>query len=134
MIKNMPGVKPEELEWLGLEDWLKEQKGSITKDQIADYVRANRIGVTEVTKGNRQVPKHKPRLPRRRRTLTRSISSSGCRQDMRCGNILMLDRGVSSIRMEQSSPRAAAKRTRLPTQLDWAARSALAPKGRSFVN
>jgi hypothetical protein len=51
MIKNMPGVKPEEMEWLGLEDWLKEQKGSVTRQEIADYVRANRIEVKEVTKG-----------------------------------------------------------------------------------
>ena len=50
-IKNTPGVKPEELEWLGLNDWLKQQKGSVTKEQIADYVRANQIEVREVEKG-----------------------------------------------------------------------------------
>jgi hypothetical protein len=48
MLKNMPGVKPEEMEWLGLGDWLKGQKGSVTKEQIADYVRANEIEVHEV--------------------------------------------------------------------------------------
>lgn len=51
-IRNTPGVKPEELEWLGLEDWLKSQKGSVTKEQIADYVRANQIEVKEVTRAN----------------------------------------------------------------------------------
>jgi hypothetical protein len=51
MLKNMPGVKPEEMEWLGLVDWLKEQKGAVTKQQIADYVRANQIEVKEVEKG-----------------------------------------------------------------------------------
>lgn len=50
-LKNKPGVKPEEMEWLGLEDWLKEQQGSVTKDQIADYIRANRVEVREVEKG-----------------------------------------------------------------------------------
>ncbi len=50
-IRNSPGIKPEELEWLGLEDWLKSQKGPVTKDQIAEYVRANQIEVREVTKG-----------------------------------------------------------------------------------
>jgi hypothetical protein len=50
-IKNAPGVKPEELQWLGLEDWLKQQKGSVTKDEIADYVRANQIEVKEVEHG-----------------------------------------------------------------------------------
>ncbi len=50
-IRNTPGVKAEELEWLGLEDWLKSQRGSITNDQIADYVRANQIEVKEVERG-----------------------------------------------------------------------------------
>ena len=31
MLKNMPGVKAEEMKWLGLEDWLREQKGSVTR-------------------------------------------------------------------------------------------------------
>ena len=51
MLKNVPGVKAEEMEWLGLEDWLKSQKGSVTKQEIADYVRANQIEVKEVEKG-----------------------------------------------------------------------------------
>lgn len=48
-IKNTPGVKAEELEWLGLEDWLKSQTGSITKTAIADFVRANQLQVKETT-------------------------------------------------------------------------------------
>lgn len=51
-IKNTPGVKSEELEWLGLNDWLKEQKGPVTKQQVRDFVRANQIEVKEVQKGN----------------------------------------------------------------------------------
>jgi hypothetical protein len=50
-IKNTPGVKGEELQWLGLEDWLKEQKGPVSKQAIADYVHANQIEVKEVEKG-----------------------------------------------------------------------------------
>lgn len=50
-IKNTPGVKAEELEWLGLADWLKSQKGAVTKEQVAEYVRANQIEVKEVSKG-----------------------------------------------------------------------------------
>jgi hypothetical protein len=49
-LKNTPGVKPEEMKWLGVEDWLKEQKGTVTRQQIADYVRANQIEVREVEK------------------------------------------------------------------------------------
>lgn len=54
-LKNTPGVKPEEMEWLGLEGWLKEQKGTVTKQQIADYVRANQIEVQEVEKGDKVI-------------------------------------------------------------------------------
>jgi hypothetical protein len=51
MLKNAAGVKGEELEWLGLEDWLKAHKGQVTKQEIADYVRANQIELHEVEKG-----------------------------------------------------------------------------------
>jgi hypothetical protein len=50
-IKNTPGVKPEEIEWLGLEDWLRAHKGPVTKQELADYVRANSIEVKDVPKG-----------------------------------------------------------------------------------
>ena len=51
-IRRLPGVKEEELQWVGLLDWLREREGSpITKDEIADFVRANQIEVQEVTKG-----------------------------------------------------------------------------------
>ena len=50
-IRNATGVKPEEMQWLGIEEWLKEQKGSVTKEQVQDFIRANSIQVEEVTKG-----------------------------------------------------------------------------------
>ena len=53
-IKNAPGVGREEMQWLGLEDWLKDQKGPVTKQQLADYVRANQIEVREVHKAEGQ--------------------------------------------------------------------------------
>jgi hypothetical protein len=51
-IRNTPGVKAEELEWLGVADWLKEQDGPVTRQQLQDYVRANAIEVKEVAKGD----------------------------------------------------------------------------------
>jgi len=48
-ITNTPGVKPEELNWMGLPGWLRGQK-SVTKQQIADYVRANALDVREVAR------------------------------------------------------------------------------------
>ena len=50
-LRNVPGVKQEEMDWLGLADWLKEQSGAVTKDAVLDYIRANKIEVKEVTKG-----------------------------------------------------------------------------------
>ncbi len=50
-IKNTLGVKAEEMKWLGLAEWLKEQQGPVTRAQIAEYVRANSIEVHEIEKG-----------------------------------------------------------------------------------
>ena len=50
-LRNTPGVKAEEMKWLGLDDWLKGQKGTVTKAQVADFVRANQIEVKDVVKG-----------------------------------------------------------------------------------
>ena len=45
------GVKPDEIEWLGLDDVLN--KGKITKQEIQDQINANRIELDEVElKGN----------------------------------------------------------------------------------
>lgn len=55
-IRNKAGVKPEEMEWLGLEGWLKQQKGSVSKDDVLGYIRANKIDVQEVEKGARRLP------------------------------------------------------------------------------
>jgi len=50
-IKKTPGVKEEELQWLGLEQWLKSQGKSVTRDQIAEYIRNNQVQLGEVLKG-----------------------------------------------------------------------------------
>ncbi len=50
-IKNQQGVKAEEISWLGLDDWLRQQSGPITKQQLADFIRANQVQVQEVLKG-----------------------------------------------------------------------------------
>jgi hypothetical protein len=54
MIRNTPGVKPEEMQWLGLEDWLKDQQGVVPKQAIADYIKGNQVGVQEVQHADRQ--------------------------------------------------------------------------------
>lgn len=50
-LRNTPGVKAEEIKWLGIEDWLKEQSGPVSRRDVEDYVRANNIDVREVAKG-----------------------------------------------------------------------------------
>jgi hypothetical protein len=60
-IKNATGVKAEEMEWLGLESWLKEHKGPVSKEAVADYIRANQIQVKEVEKG--RIPLRGDELP-----------------------------------------------------------------------
>ena len=47
----LAGVKPEELKWVGLEDWLKTQPKSVTKAEVLDYLRANEIKVVDVKRG-----------------------------------------------------------------------------------
>lgn len=56
-IMKTPGVKPEEVKWMGLDDWLKGQK-TVTRDQIADFVRANNLDVQEVMHGG-DTPQYK---------------------------------------------------------------------------
>ena len=50
IIPKMPGVKAEELEWVGLDEWLTEQKGKVSKSSILDYMAANQTEINEVTK------------------------------------------------------------------------------------
>lgn len=54
-IRNTPGVKAEELKWLGIEDWLKEQSGPVSRADVEAFVRANQIEIKEVEKGERPV-------------------------------------------------------------------------------
>jgi hypothetical protein len=58
-IRNMPGVKQEELDWTGFQDFLKS-KPSVTKQEASDFLDANKVDVQEVVKGGvtpRDLPK-----------------------------------------------------------------------------
>jgi hypothetical protein len=46
-IAKTPGVKPEELQWTGLSEFL-ENKPSVTRDEILNYLNTNRVDVQEV--------------------------------------------------------------------------------------
>ena len=46
-IKNTTGVKESELKWMDLEAFLKNKK-NVTKEEVTNFIQANRIDVTEV--------------------------------------------------------------------------------------
>jgi hypothetical protein len=50
-LRNQPGVKQEELDWIGLEDWLNSLGRAATKQEVADFIRANQITVSDVLRG-----------------------------------------------------------------------------------
>lgn len=50
-LRNQPGVKKEEMEDMGLEDWLKAQEGSVTKEALERFVEEGGVRVEEVVKG-----------------------------------------------------------------------------------
>jgi hypothetical protein len=45
------GVNKDELYWTGVEDWLKSKKGSVTRQELDEYLEANQIQVQEVVYG-----------------------------------------------------------------------------------
>lgn len=50
-ISKAPGVKKEELQWLGLEDWLKAQEGQVSREDVLAFVRENGVKVEETVLG-----------------------------------------------------------------------------------
>jgi hypothetical protein len=51
-LANKPGVKPEELQWTGLADFLNANKGKpVTKAQIEEHLASNKVELKEVNKG-----------------------------------------------------------------------------------
>ncbi len=50
LIKKSPGVKPEEIDWLGLEEFLGDRRG-VTKQEVIDFVEQGGVRVDEVLLG-----------------------------------------------------------------------------------
>ncbi len=46
---NKGAVKADEIEWSGVNDWLKLQTGKVTKEQVLEYLDGNGVRVEEVT-------------------------------------------------------------------------------------
>lgn len=52
-IEKTPGVKPEEIKWTGLDDFLKSKK-SVTKVEVQEFLDKNRVEVKEVRLGEQE--------------------------------------------------------------------------------
>lgn len=61
IVAKMEGVKKDEIEAVGLSEWLDIQKGPVTKEQVLEFVRANGVQVQEVTLGDDPEPMRKAR-------------------------------------------------------------------------
>ena len=46
-IKNIAGLKKEELEWIGVNDWLEAEDRKVSKEEVVNFIRSNGIQVTQ---------------------------------------------------------------------------------------
>lgn len=51
MIKSYPGVKQEELDWIGLDEWLDSKDRKVSKEELAQFIAENNVRLEEVVKG-----------------------------------------------------------------------------------
>jgi hypothetical protein len=51
-IKNIQGLKKEELEYIGLEEFLAAKDGKVTKQEVLDFVRENGVQVEQIVLGD----------------------------------------------------------------------------------
>jgi len=50
MINKLPKIKKSEIEWSGVMEWLDDMEGSVTRDEIVEYLKAHEVQLEEVTK------------------------------------------------------------------------------------
>jgi len=50
MIKNFPGLKQDELDWVGVNDWLDKQEGKVSQADLLKFVQENNVQLEEVIK------------------------------------------------------------------------------------
>ena len=53
MIKNFPGIKQDELDWVGVNDWLDKQEGKVSQAALLKFVQDNNVQLEEVVKGDK---------------------------------------------------------------------------------
>lgn len=52
-IKNIQGIKPEELEWTGVIEWLDNQEDKVSKEEVMNYLKENGVQVEQVVQGSK---------------------------------------------------------------------------------
>lgn len=52
-LRNIPGVKPEEIEYYDLPQWLESQTGPVTKEQLLDQINQRQIDVVDAVGGDK---------------------------------------------------------------------------------
>lgn len=61
-LRNVPGVKGEEIEWSGLEEWLQSLGRPATKAEVVDFLAANQIEVQDVVRGGNESTNESDRI------------------------------------------------------------------------
>mgnify|MGYP002621959286 FL=1 len=107
-ISKAQGVKREELEWIGLADWLKAQEGSISREDVLAFVQQNGVRVEETVLGGDAVdPALQQRLlplieERERLERSRDNMSAGPEWDQTRARILALSDEILPLQQQIS--------------------------------
>ncbi len=54
MIKGYPGIKQEELDWIGLDEWLDSKEGKVSKNELVKFIQKNNVQLEEVIHGDKK--------------------------------------------------------------------------------
>jgi hypothetical protein len=83
-------AKGEEAKWTGLNEWISQQQGSVSKADIQQYLKENRIQVVEVVKGGEIIVEDKAKLAE----IESQLNSMGftLEADMGGGGSMLIDR------------------------------------------
>jgi hypothetical protein len=77
MIKNAQGLKKEELAWTGIDEWLSEQEGPVTRTKIDEYLDAHSPKISETVLGGPEtINTESPYLSSRRVRAIQEASTS----------------------------------------------------------
>lgn len=71
-LMKAPDVKKDELSWIGLDDFLKD-KPNVTKQEVQDFISANRVDVQERQLGGKSADQQKIDLQDKRDNLAKSL-------------------------------------------------------------